>query len=97
MSERYSCIDNKFPWKVHFGIMKRFHYRERMFIARSYKTLVTELYYIGFLAMNGFIGTTAPELQRTLEYNNLHLDDGAVPRLDRLTTKFGKSTLVQYQ
>ena len=41
MSERYSSIDNHFPWKVHFpGVMERFYYGERMFMAKSRETLV---------------------------------------------------------
>ena len=96
MSERYSCIDGQFPWKVHFEIMKRFCCNERMFIARSYETLVTELFYIGFLAM-GYHWSRITKYTRLQEPNFAFSDEAAVPRLDTLTTKFGKSTLVQCQ
>ena len=47
----------------------------------------------------GFSGTTGAELQRTIDYKIylVLLDEATVPRLDTLTTKVGKPTLVQCQ
>ena len=91
----HSCIDNQFPWKVHFGIMKRFYCRERMFVAKSHETLVVQpprnpviLYRIsrdGVLRNHWSRITKDARLQ---EPNSVFSEKGAVPRLDTLSTKY---------
>ena len=95
MSERYSCIENQLPWKVHFEIMKHFYCLERMFIARSHEYSPLVSYFISDISRWDSSEPLEPNYKELQEPNLVFSDEAAVPRLDTLTTKVGKSTLVQ--